>query len=468
MANLTQAQIESLLLNHIKDLTMHPSDSEGLDALLEYWGNIAIALTQLLQNNNLYSENVDVNSITKDNAFFKYIEASAALIGTINSDVINVKNLYADTVTTDELNAKVADINTLLGDYIKANDIVTGTLTAEQLFATTAKFLSLISTNVSAQDITSFTVSSDHLIIKDAFITNAMIASITADTIDSGSLNTNKVLIQSADGSLYINGNIVQMKDSNRVRLQFGKDAENNYNFYVWDEAGNLMWNALGLTSDAIKTPIIMNDMVAANANISASKLNIPTIVESINNGVTTISAGKITMDETAQTLSAWFTTQKSWNDDIASFQSSAQTKFETIDGQISTFVSKTDFVNVSDSVAELNTKYSNIEQTIDGINATVSDVATHVTYDVDIISTNGGVFKNGEINTTLIARVYRGSEDVTDSIDANNFRWTRTSNDTDGDVAWNTSHFGGTKQITITVNDVLTRATFNCEITAL
>ncbi|WP_017416762.1 phage tail spike protein [Clostridium tunisiense] len=85
--------------------------------------------------------------------------------------------------------------------------------------------------------------------------------------------------------------------------------------------------------------------------------------------------------------------------------------------------------------------------------------------YTVDIISTNGIVFKNGVINTKLIARVYKGREDITDTIDANKFRWTRVSNDIEADKLWNASHFGGTKEITITKNDVYTRATFNCEI---
>lgn len=85
--------------------------------------------------------------------------------------------------------------------------------------------------------------------------------------------------------------------------------------------------------------------------------------------------------------------------------------------------------------------------------------------YTVEIFSTNGLVFKNGVINTKLIAKVYKGREDITDSIDANKFRWTRVSNDSVGDNTWNTSHFGGTKEITITSDDVNVRATFNCEI---
>ena len=89
----------------------------------------------------------------------------------------------------------------------------------------------------------------------------------------------------------------------------------------------------------------------------------------------------------------------------------------------------------------------------------------THITYKVDIFSTGGLVFKNGVISTTLIARVYRGKDDITDLIDANHFRWTRVSDDPAGDAVWNDANYGGTKQIVVTQDDVFARATFVCEI---
>ena len=85
--------------------------------------------------------------------------------------------------------------------------------------------------------------------------------------------------------------------------------------------------------------------------------------------------------------------------------------------------------------------------------------------YRLDIFSSNGTIFKNGQINTILIVRAYKGAEDVTDQFDASRFRWTRTSHDSISDQIWNTSHFGGVKQVTITNDDLFARATFNCEL---
>lgn len=83
----------------------------------------------------------------------------------------------------------------------------------------------------------------------------------------------------------------------------------------------------------------------------------------------------------------------------------------------------------------------------------------------LQIVSSNGNIFKNGDINTVLSAVVYSGTTDVTDEYDNNAFIWTRVSADTDADAAWNAAHAGGTKQISITTSDVYVRATFFCDL---
>lgn len=81
------------------------------------------------------------------------------------------------------------------------------------------------------------------------------------------------------------------------------------------------------------------------------------------------------------------------------------------------------------------------------------------------IISSNGGIFKNGDISTVLSAEVYLGQTKVTDNYDSNAFVWTRVSADPDDDYQWNSAHAGGAKQIKITASDVYIRATFFCDL---
>ena len=84
----------------------------------------------------------------------------------------------------------------------------------------------------------------------------------------------------------------------------------------------------------------------------------------------------------------------------------------------------------------------------------------------LQIVSSNGSIFKNGRIGTVLAARVWLGDEDVTAAFDENDFRWTRSSEDAAQDAAWNAEHFGGAKRITVTGADVSARATFFCTLT--
>ena len=81
------------------------------------------------------------------------------------------------------------------------------------------------------------------------------------------------------------------------------------------------------------------------------------------------------------------------------------------------------------------------------------------------ISSSNGSIFKNGIINTTLYATVFSWDENITDSLDPNQFIWTRVSDDAASDALWNSAHFGGTKSIDITSDDVRVRATFFCDL---
>nr|DAF83288.1 MAG TPA: tail protein [Bacteriophage sp.] len=86
-------------------------------------------------------------------------------------------------------------------------------------------------------------------------------------------------------------------------------------------------------------------------------------------------------------------------------------------------------------------------------------------TMEIVVKSSNGLLFKNGVIQTTLNAIVYRGKNDITDLLNSNQFRWTKTLSDGTPDEDWNNRHAGGTKSIVVTANDIYRRATFNCEI---
>lgn len=87
------------------------------------------------------------------------------------------------------------------------------------------------------------------------------------------------------------------------------------------------------------------------------------------------------------------------------------------------------------------------------------------ISYKVELVSTEGVIFKNGSIQTTLVAVVYKGKDEITNQIQSNNFIWTRKSDDSASDAIWNNAHKGAGSSIQIDINDVYRRATFSCSI---
>ena len=94
-----------------------------------------------------------------------------------------------------------------------------------------------------------------------------------------------------------------------------------------------------------------------------------------------------------------------------------------------------------------------------------ITEIEEQKMYRLVISSSNGNIFKNGYISTTLYATVYSWDENITDTLDDNQFVWTRVSEDTEADAVWNADHFGGSKSIEITSEDVHVRATFFCDL---
>jgi hypothetical protein len=105
------------------------------------------------------------------------------------------------------------------------------------------------------------------------------------------------------------------------------------------------------------------------------------------------------------------------------------------------------------------------VEQTvIDTVNTVVA------VYEMVIESSNGTIFRvGGGTTTTIKARVFKNGVEVTDTLPATAFRWTRVSmipqNPPMDDYTWNMTHATGYKAFVLSVDDVYARASFFCEI---
>jgi hypothetical protein len=254
-----------------------------------------------------------VNNLTVDKANLLY--ASIERMEVVEGQIRNLN--------VDDLKAKVANINTLMFGSASG-----GSLTTE--------FSNSIVANIG-----------------DAQIKSAMIESIAADKITSGKIYTNLVEILSESGNLDIADNTIQIKDDNKVtRVQIGKDATNDYNIYVWDKSGNLMFDALGLTENGVKREIIRNDMIKEDANINASKLDIESLFSVINeDGSHTLKSSKIYVDANKQTLDVAF---KNMTTNVTNLQNTVTTQgtqLTAVQGQISSKVWKQDITTAVNDI---------------------------------------------------------------------------------------------------------------------
>jgi len=103
--------------------------------------------------------------------------------------------------------------------------------------------------------------------------------------------------------------------------------------------------------------------------------------------------------------------------------------------------------------------------ESVEEANTRIDEINEQKMYRLVISSSNGNIFKNNNINTTLTATVFSWDENITDTLDPNQFIWTRVSDDAEADKEWNDKHYGGAKSIDITKEDVNTRATFFCDL---
>lgn len=101
----------------------------------------------------------------------------------------------------------------------------------------------------------------------------------------------------------------------------------------------------------------------------------------------------------------------------------------------------------------------------VEEANERIDEINGQKMYRLVITSSNGNIFKNGAIQTTLSAVVYSWDKNITDTLDPNQFLWTRVSDDPVSDREWNDRHYGGTKTVEITKDDVYVRATFFCDL---
>ena len=300
----------------------------------------------------------------------------------VKADVGEFKDLTTENFTA--VNARIDNLN--VGDLTAVNADITN------LKAVVAEIQTLIGGNLTMDNIQSLVLTADKVTIADALIKNAMIDSVSANKIDSGTINTNNVSIQSADGSMVINGTTQQFKDKNgKVRIQIGKDATGNFTFALFSQDGQgILIDETGIKAGAVPDQIITNDMVSDNANISGGKLDISSVISNINNNENTLLSSKIKFSDTDQTLDVAFNQLKTKVETIENVTidgdlssvieqvTSNTTDISVMQGQISSLISNTTITKQDGTVTQLKDEFNSVKDTVTSHTQTINSLETN------------------------------------------------------------------------------------------
>lgn len=279
----------------------------------------------------MYSELITTKELVAKKVDAEWVKANTVTsekVISIEADILSIKNNYLQTNEADIKYATIEKLDGVEGKFedFYAKDFESAVSKIEDLTVEVEKVNTIMFGSASGGSLTTEFSNSVVSLIGDAQIKSAMIESIAADKITSGKIYTNLVEILSESGNLDIADNTIQIKDDKKIiRVQIGKDANSDYNMYVWDKSGSLMFDALGLTENGVKREIIRNDMIKEDANIAASKLDIESLFNVINeDGSHTLKSSKIYVDANKQTLDVAF---KDMTTNVTEIQKSVTTQ---------------------------------------------------------------------------------------------------------------------------------------------
>lgn len=340
-----------------KTETETETDYKGPSTKLAERTYAEMMLTKELVSKKVDAEWVKANTVT------------AETIVSVNNELQNIKNNYLKSNEADikfatieeekviksdieQLNVKYEKVGILDGDVAGIKTLMFGSSTGESI--TTDFANSVISMIGTAQ-------------IKDS-----MIDSLDAKKIKALDIDTTDVAVHSKDGLSRWSDNTIQISDSKRVRVQIGKDTSGDYNMYVWDVKGNLMFDALGLTEQGVQREIIRNDMVKENANISAGKLDIASLFSVINNdGTHTLKSNKIYLDDAAQTLNVLL-------QDIKTGSGKDYSEWGSLLKQSDDFITQKLWWTENIDGTSVKEKFSNVNQTLQEYSVSLSNLTKY------------------------------------------------------------------------------------------
>lgn len=252
-----------------------------------------------------------------------------AMINKLDVDTANIT--YATIKNLNVVEENVQKINGEVGNFkeLTAANFTAANAKIDVLDGNYANIKTLLSGGAGIGDLQNIHLTSQNAVIDSALIRSAVMQTVSVADLLAGTISTNKFLIASDDGGIRIQGATQQWSDEDgTVRMQAGRDANGDFTFSLFDKTGKgILIDATGVKPDAIADGLIVNKMVADNAGIAGSKLDIPSVVSAINDSSQTIKSSRIWFDDQNQSLNQSYSQLNQNVTEIRSTASSAASK---------------------------------------------------------------------------------------------------------------------------------------------
>jgi len=384
-----------------------------------------------------------------------HIEEAAINAAHIGEAQIQTGHIHDAAITHAKIDDAAIDTANIRDAAIDTAKIANAAITSAQIAGaaiesahiqeaaiTTGKIMDAAITRAKIAELAVSSAQIDNLAVTAAKIANA---AITNAHISNAAVDTAQIALGAITAALIENGAVgtAQIADASIT------------------EAKVVSLNADVITSGTLATERLIikgNDGLIYEINAQASGLSMTELSDekyrSQLNG-TVIVARSITADQiAAATITA--------NEILAGSITGDRIAAATIEGSkikagtLTTAHVTSDFGSTLDLTSNVG-----INQRVETI---YTDMDNLLGYRVEVLSTTD-ILSNAVKNTTLSARVWHGSEDMTDKLPASRFNWKRVSADSTADALWNASH-RGMKSIQLTVLDVQYSATYQCDLT--
>lgn len=325
-------------------------------------------------------ELVIADKVTTEQLQAELAVINEALIGKATIEQLNAVDAKIENLDVTKLEADVASINQALITKAEIADLEAVRASVNVLETDVGNIETLIGGNLTMDNIQSLVLTSSKVTVDNAFIKDAMIDRVSASKLTAGTIDTSLITIGSEDGAMTITGSLQQFKDADgNVRIQIGKDTTGDFTFALYgaDGQGQLI-NQNGITASAISDGLIVNKMVADNAAIAGSKLDIESVITEVNNSTTTIKSSKIYFDDAGQTLDVAFDTLETTIEGVDSKTTNNTTSINTMQGQINTLITNTTVTKSDGTTVQLKDAYSATEQTVSSMSGKISSLETN------------------------------------------------------------------------------------------